>query len=190
MTKPYHWIPNNYLWLVFVGLVLVTVGVAYALSLQGKPLSTDKLPNGILEIEVPWSTERATEVVALWERKDLLPVARKQVYYDFLFLVLYPLALSFACAWLAESAPVKLSMLGVLVSWGVLLASPLDAIENITILRMLGGSQAAPVPQIATIAAAIKFTLVFGAVGYLGIGGLRALIQLIKARSLGSRLVL
>ena len=97
-----------------MGLVLVTVGVAYALSRQGKPLSTDKLPNGILEIEVPWSTERATEVVASWERKDLLPVARKQVYYDFLFLVLYPLSL--ACAWLAGSVPVKLSMLGVLVS--------------------------------------------------------------------------
>jgi hypothetical protein len=181
MTNPYHWIPNSYLWMVFMGLVLITVGVAYTISRQGKPLSTEKLPNGILEIEVPWSTERATVVVASWERKDLLPVARKQVYYDFLFLLLYPLALSLACAWLAGSVPVKLSLLGVLVSWGVLLAAPLDAIENIAILRMLGGSQAAPVPQIATIAAAIKFTLVFGAVGYLGIGGLLALIQLIKS---------
>ena len=181
MNNPYHWIPNNYLWVVFTGLVLITVGVAYGLSRQGKSLSIDKLPSGILELEVPWSAERASEVVALWEQKGLLLIARKQVYYDFLFLVLYPLALSLACAWLAGSVPVKLSLLGVLVSWGVLLAAPLDAIENIAILRMLGGSQAAPVPQIATIAAAIKFTLVFGAVGYLGIGGLRALIQLIKS---------
>jgi hypothetical protein len=181
MKNPYHWIPDNYRWMVFWGLVLITVGFAYGINRQGKPLSTDKLPNGILEIELPWSVERASEVVALWEGKDLLPVARKQVYYDFLFLVLYPLALSFACAWLAGSVPVKWGMLGVLVSWGVLFAAPLDAIENIAILSMLGGSQAAPVPQIATIAAAIKFTLVFGAFGFLIIGGFRALIHLIKA---------
>lgn len=180
MKNPYHWIPENYMWMVFLGLVLITVGFAYGINRQGKPLSTDKLSKGILEIEFPWSTERASEVVSLWERKDLLPVARKQVYCDFLFLVLYPLALSFACAWLAGSVPVKWGMPGVLVSWGVLLAGPLDAIENIAILNMLGGFQAAPVPQIATIAATIKFTLVFGAFGFLCIGGFRALIQLIR----------
>jgi len=166
--------------MVFAGLVLVTVGVAYALGQQGKPLTTNTLPNGILEIELPWSTQRAAEVVALWKQEGLLPVARKQVYADFLFLLLYPLALSFACAWLAGSAPGTLGLLGILVAWGVLLASPLDAIENLAILRMLSGSQRAPLPQIATIAATLKFTLVFGAFGYLGIGGLRALIRVIK----------
>jgi hypothetical protein len=40
--------------MVFMGLVLITVGVAYTISRQGKPLSTEKLPNGILEIEVPF----------------------------------------------------------------------------------------------------------------------------------------
>lgn len=188
MTHPYYWIPNNYLWMVAMVLVLVTIGVAYSLSQQGKPLTTKKLPNGILEIEVPWNTERAAEVVTIWKDKELLSVARKQVYYDFLFLVLYPLALSLACVWLAGKipvwlagdVPVKLCMMGILVSWGVLLAAPLDVIENIAILSMLEGKQTAPIPQIATIAAAIKFTLIFGAVGYLGIGGLRVLTQMIK----------
>lgn len=180
MNNPYHWIPGNYLWMVVTGLVLITVAVAYGINRQGKPLTTDKLPNGIVEIEVPWSTERASEVVASWEGKGLLGIARKQVYYDFLFLVLYPLALSILCAWLGGSVPVKLSLLGILVSWGVLLAGPLDAIENIAILRMLGGSLETPVPQIATIAATIKFTLVFGAFGFLIIGGLLSLIRLIK----------
>jgi hypothetical protein len=67
--------------MIFIGFVLVTVGAAYALHRQGKPLSTDKLPNGILEIEAPWSTARAAAVVTSWEMKDLLPIARKQVYF-------------------------------------------------------------------------------------------------------------
>jgi hypothetical protein len=180
MNTPYRWIPNNYLWMVVMGLVLITVGVAYGLNRQGKPLSTDKSPNGILEIELPWSTERASDIVAWWEQNGLLQTAREQVYYDFLFLALYPLALSMLCAWLAGSVPAKLGMLGILLSWGVLLAAPFDAIENIVILRMLGGSQETPFPQIATIAAAVKFTLVFGAFGYLAIGGLSALIHNIK----------
>ena len=180
MNSLYHWIPSSYLWMVVMGLVIITVGVSYGLSRQGKPLSTDKIHNGILAIEAPWSTERASEVVASWQQKGLLRIARKQVYYDFLFLALYPLALSILCAWLAGSLPEKWGLLGILVSWGVLLAGPLDAIENIAILRMLGGSQETPVPQIATIAAAVKFTLVFGAFGYLLIGAFRALIHLIK----------
>ena len=183
MKSPYHWIPKKYLWMVVIGLVLITVGVAYGLRLQGKPLSTDKLPKGILAIELPWTAERAFEVVASWEQKGLLGIAREQVYYDFLFLVLYPFTLSILCAWLAGSVPPKWTITGMLVSWAVLLSGPLDAIENIAILRMLRGSQNAPAPQIASIAAAIKFTLVFAAFGYLAAGGLRALIHLIEKKN-------
>jgi hypothetical protein len=70
-----------------------------------------------------------------------------------------------------------------LVSWAVLLSGPLDAIEKPAILRMLGGSQNAPVPQIASIAAALKFTLVLAAFGYLAAGGLRALIYLLYQKT-------
>ena len=171
MTNPYHWVPDRYRGIVFVGLVLVTGGVSYALGQQGKPLTTETLPNGILEIELPWSEERAAEVVASWEQGGLVPVARKQVYADFLFLLLYPLALGFACAWLAGNLSGRLAQLGFLLAWWVLLAGLLDAIENIAILQMLGGSQGAPLPQIATIAAALKFTLVVVAFGYLVMGG-------------------
>ena len=188
MRSPYYWIPKKYLWMVVIGLVIITIGVAYGLRLQGKPLSTDKLPKGILAIELPWSTERASEVVASWEQEGLLGIAGKQVYYDFLFLVLYPFTLSILCASLAGSVPAKWTIPGMLVSWAVLFSGPLDAIENIAILRMLGGSQKAPVPQIASIAATFKFTLVFAAFGYLATGGLRALIHLMEKKKGGPQL--
>jgi hypothetical protein len=49
-------------------------------------------------------------------------------------------------------------------SWAVLLCTPLDAFENLMILRMLSGACASPVPQLTTISAGLKFFLVASSV--------------------------
>lgn len=179
MTHPYIWMSKPALWITFALITLATLVVGNILQQKGNPLSTQKVPAGILAIEMPWSGEKARAIVEAWGA-DLVAAAKKQVMVDFLFLLLYPLFFSIACVLLALILPEKLQLIGLMVSWGVLLAGLLDAIENIAILLMLEGNFATPVPQVATIAAAVKFTLVIGAVGFLGIGGITAIISRLK----------
>ena len=180
MTDPYLWLSTPYQWLFFVAFAAATLYVGQQLGRQGRPLTTPTTPYGILEIEVPWSEERAQQVLDHWG-EDLLPTARKQVQIDFFYLLLYPVSLSLLCALIAGYESGAVGFFGVLVAWGVLLTGPLDAVENLAILRMLSGSVAAPFPQVATVAATVKFTLLFGAFFYIGVGGLLALVRLVSS---------
>lgn len=177
MTDPYHWLSTPLQWLLLAVLTAATLYVGLQLGRQGRPLTTANTLYGILEIELPWSSERAGEVIDHWG-SDLVPTAREQVRFDFLYLLLYPVALSLLCALIAGRAPGAIGFFGIVVAWGALLMGPLDAIENLAILRMLSGSLGAPFPQVATIAATIKFTLLFGTFFYIGVGGLRAALHL------------
>jgi hypothetical protein len=103
-------------------------------------------------------------------------VARKQVWLDFAFLVLYPLAISLACALLGDYLGGKAGLVGLMAAWAVLIAGPLDAVENLAILTMLGNGVSAPWPQLSTICAALKFTLALGGIGYVALAGAGVLI--------------
>jgi hypothetical protein len=149
--------------------VLLTLVYAALLKRQGAPLDA-VLAQGIVTLEVPWSSRTAGELVAALRAHDLIEVARLQVWLDFVFLLLYPLAFSTACALIAPRAGGSMLVYGMLAAWAVLLTAPLDAVENVAILRMLGGKVQAPWPQLSTVCAAIKFTLLFGAAAYVLIG--------------------
>ncbi len=165
-TTPYNFLHGDGDWIVIFVLTATTFLVSYLLGKQGKCLINEKAPYGIISIELPWNEKRALEIVESW-KDGLIPVAKKQVLWDFLFLLLYPLTLSIACALLARYFSGMAGFLGVTISWAVLLAAPLDAVENISILKMLSASIRAPIPQIASISATIKFILVFIALGYI-----------------------
>lgn len=183
MTDPYTWLPTGYQWLLFAVLAAATVFVGRQLARQGAPLTTDATPHGVLHIEFPWTSARAGEIVEHWRGEGLLATARRQVRFDFLYLILYPVTLSLLTSLVAGSATGTVALLGVATAWGVLLSGALDAVENIAILRMLSGSLGAPLPQVATIAATIKFTLVFGAFFYICAGGVLVAIRFLRSVS-------
>jgi hypothetical protein len=106
--------------------------------------------------------------------EDGIAAARHQTYVDFAFLIAYPLALSLGCG-LSEGLSGKHALMGMLMAWAVLLALPLDATENFCMLSMLNGNAAAPWPQVATVCAALKFTLAAGAFLFLAVGGMEQL---------------
>lgn len=56
------------------------------------------------------------------------------------------------------------------MSWAVLLAAPLDAIENAALLQMLDGQTQAPWPQLSTVCATLKFSLLIAAAGQTVLG--------------------
>jgi hypothetical protein len=164
---------------VLTGLLVLTIALAIVLKRQAAGLDA-VLDNGILDLEVPWTQARADELLQKLGA-DRIEVARVQVLLDFAFLLVYPLFLSLACALLAHGLAGPAGLIGVLVAWSVLLAAPLDAVENFAILRLLGGRTAAPWPQLATMCAAVKFALVTGAAGYLVLAGAWRVVQHLRS---------
>jgi hypothetical protein len=64
----------------------------------------------------------------------------------------------------------KAGAIGMIIALGVLLASPFDAIEYLSLLRKLVGEVESLSPQLSTICAAVKFILTAGGLGFIGLG--------------------
>ena len=163
--------PDLHIWI----LLLLIIGASllmWRLSAIGKPLSIKgAAPWGIVSIELAWTTKKAGQIVDAWNERGYLHTASQQTYLDFLFLLIYPLALSLACAMLAGTGSGSMTTAGMALSWSVLLCTPLDAIENVLILRMLKGNTGFPIPLLTSLAAALKFALIVVALGYIGFAG-------------------
>lgn len=160
-------------------LLGVLLAVA-ALVMLGRLGPLDQLlkarePAGILALEFAWSGKRAAEILARWQ--GLESVVRMQMWWDFLFLLCYPLALALACAMLANAPGNPAPMIGAFVAWAVLAAIPLDAVENLAMLRMLDSGAAEGLARLTTWCAGLKFTVLLAVVGYLLTAGTATLIQ-------------
>lgn len=174
LESPFAWLPQQMQFPLCLLLIVAVLAFGCYLGKQGAPLDR-LLPHGVLDIAAPWSTERAQAInQALGDSG--IAAARRHTALDFIFLVLYPLALSLACALLAAALPGKPGAIGMMVAWAVLCAAPLDAVENLAMLQLLAGSTSAPWPQLATVCAAVKFTLVLGALAFAVVGALRRLV--------------
>ncbi len=170
---PFSWLPYSYRWYALPLLFLAVATFAWKLSFQGKPLVTTAAPNGILSYEFSWSRSGAQTILDSWG--GLAPVAREQLIWDYPFLILYPLLLSLACGMLGDSLGNARAVVGAFVSWGVLLAGPLDAIENYVLLKMVESGASEGMAKVAGWCAGIKFMLVFSALGYIVVAGITRL---------------
>ena len=99
---------------------------------------------------------------------------------DFTYVVVYALALSLACAALADAAWLQrrgVATAAAVLSWGSLAAGVFDVVENIALLAMLRGAGMATAPPVAFAAASVKFALVAAALAVLVVGGLLRLFR-------------
>jgi len=179
MTHPYQGVPITWQLAACIALAIMLVALGRYMKEQAEPLEA-KLPNGVLDLESPWSSQTAADMLSLLEREGI-KIARRQILLDYALLVLYPLLISLLCAMLADRLQGKIALIGVMTAWGVLLSGPLDAIENSAILQMLAGKTAAPWPQLATISATLKFTLILGGAAFIAIGLVLAVVARVKA---------
>jgi hypothetical protein len=127
----------------------------------------------VIELETMRTTARTAEVLAQLgsEGRD---AARTQLWLDFPYLVAYGLFLSLACTAIAARArgqgEVRWQRAGELLAWGALGAALFDAIENVSLLRILAGHADQPYPAIADVAALAKFALSIAAGAYALVG--------------------
>lgn len=165
MRSPYHRLSKRSNLVLTMALVLASIVYAAALDYQSRPLNAS-LERGMFDIETPWTPARAREVLEKIGAEGI-EIARKQVLLDFGFLLLYPVALSLACAAAGTYFEGRFGTLGLVIAWSVLLAAPFDAFENVAVLKMLSGAVDAPWPQLSTVCAAFKFALVSAGFAYL-----------------------
>lgn len=167
--------PGRLLWL---GLLLIALTVW--LAAIGQPLETPAAPHGIVSFELAGDAETAERIMASWP-----PAAREAAMLslglDFLYLVVYPLWLSLALGFAAGMAGAGWRRGGRIAARVVLAAAPLDAIENLALIRQLTNGASDLSAGIAWLAAVPKFALVAAAAFFL-----LAMLPAIAGRRLGA----
>lgn len=177
--RPFAWMPFAWMTasaqrrtLVWVGALVVACSVA--LQATSQSLATPAAPLGIVSFELAGSAAAAAAILESWP-----PRAREEALFslglDYLYLVLYPLFLSLACARLAQGRRGGAARAGGWLAWAVLAAAPLDAVENGALVALLWQGPGEGAARLAWLCAAPKFALVALALAY-ALGMLGALL--------------
>lgn len=173
MSTPFATFSTLQRWILLLPLLMTFALLAATLNRQGEPLRTEAAPLGILSYEFSWTGDRAGDILGSWDADT----TRHQLYLDFPFLVVYPVLLSLVCAMLAARRVCRLSDAGIFLSWWVLAAAPLDAIENLALLRMVNHGPHGALAGLAGVSATLKFALLLTALTWILIQGVALLLK-------------
>jgi hypothetical protein len=174
MHHPFENIRSSVRDRMILPLVALSILLLIFLNLVGNPLVNQSAPYGMISFELAWEVDQAQSILESWDHSAQLRAAFS-LGLDYLFILIYSLTLTLTCLWAARFRrerrrfPTWLVMIGwpgILLAWGQSLAGGLDIIENIALTRILLEAVVAPWPQIASICASLKFTLVVTGVVY------------------------
>jgi hypothetical protein len=157
----------------------VTLASGFVLVRLDAGLRTAASPRGVVSFEFAGTRARADRMLEAWG-EDGRRRATASTRLDFLFLAAYAPGLAMLCAAAADRARAageRGAGLGAGLAWGQLVAGGLDAIENLALLRVLGGDPGAAWPALAAACAGPKFGLIGTGLAYL---------VWVTARALGS----
>lgn len=158
MKHPLEFVPSDFRKPFFLGFLALTLAMFGLFNILDQPLRTSAAPNGIVSYELAGSPEEAQAMLTSWDEHARL-FAAFGLGFDYLFMPVYSLALSFGLLLAGSAKPTWLQKLTVFLGWGVLLAALFDALENYALWKILTGSIDSAFPQIAAVCANIKFIL-------------------------------
>jgi hypothetical protein len=169
MTNPFSWLPAELQGNALLFLAVAAMAMAKILSTVGAGLTLkdEGIAFGIINLEVAWSSERAREIVKAWKNNGVVGKAVQQTQLDFVFLLIYPAALSLACGMTAGGGEGFMAAAGMAMSWIVLLCAPFDALENVMLLSMLKGTFEPNIARLTAISASLKFLIILVTLLYL-----------------------
>jgi hypothetical protein len=162
-------------------LLLFLAGTAIMLPVMfftGRPLNTPGTPRGILCLEFANTGKKVENIIGAWKSRSINPTgliaaAKKNTYFDFIFLFFYSLLLFTSCRQLGASLPGKKIFSAVFnaASLFALTAGLLDIFENLAMLKSLDGPVSNQLAMATAGFAAIKWILVILVILFLA-GGL------------------
>ncbi|HEU4706077.1 MAG TPA: hypothetical protein VFS64_02695 [Solirubrobacterales bacterium] len=177
LTHPLQRRPRRHRRLAFACLAALAL-LPLVLGTVLHPLHEDR-PGGedIVAFELAGSVERAQEIVTTWEAEGVIEEAKAIQLSDFLYPLIYAGALAGACiaasgAW-RRLGRERIAAAGIAMAWVAVAAAAFDYVENLGLDISLWGEPASPWPEVARIAALLKFGAIGLSLAY-GLTGLAA----------------
>jgi len=134
----------------------------------GRPLDRGAPGTGILELEFCWWSDACEALIAGWTSPE---VALPGLYGDYLYMVVYSATLSLACLQAGAQLPERWARLGEPVAWLPIVAALCDAVENVALIRLVGGAIGSDA-AVAFGCASVKFALLAIGLTYSAAGAL------------------
>lgn len=166
-------------------LALFAMGFTLIMQVVGAPLRTEAAPLGIVSFEFAGTVESARAILTSWDEGQRLQAAFS-LGLDYLYIVVYALAISLPCLALARTFRRRrplMSVIGLALGWGQGLAATLDAVENYGLLRLLLGATDSVWARVAWWAAAAKFVLVILGIVFVMAGATLHLPRWVRRRT-------
>jgi hypothetical protein len=147
-----------------------------------KPLHEDE-PGGesIIDFELAGSVERTEEILATWRREGVIDEAKAIQTFDLIYPLIYAAALAGGCiaaagAWERARRP-RAANAGIAMAWVAFAAAGFDYVENLGLGISLWGDPASPWPQVAFVAAVLKFAGIYSSLLYALSGIIPGVVQ-------------
>lgn len=154
---------------------LGTLSIIMLLQLRGMdaPLRTPTTPQGIVGYELAFTPARAGAMLTTWRALDRVEPLRVSLGFDVVFLLVYPWFLRRSIQLVQErrramASPDQWARTAAPLALAVLCCTPLDAIENALLWRMIEHGPTLTVTMAAGVAASLKFALVLVALLWCG----------------------
>ena len=156
------------------------------LRFQGK-LETKDSPFGIVSLELAHKSEAIQNILTAWEREDMIPRAKTNIWIDFLFIPFYTMLFYTLCGSISVRMRGIPAKTGVFLAFGSLLAGLFDIAENILMLFSLNGLYNNFSALLTFLLATSKFFLLLLALAYVLPLGLRIIILRILGKQYPSQ---
>jgi hypothetical protein len=177
----FDWVAQRAHGRLLVFLTVLLVGCSAWLFWMGQPLATAEAPDGIVSFELAGTAERSEAILRSWSGPAGSDDARSAALliqgFDFLYLFVYTAWFSLAVYLASTRFDGRWGRIGAAISWAVLLAAPLDAVENHALNQQLLHGASEGYAQLALWCALPKFALVAVAALFLVLSGLARLTQ-------------
>jgi hypothetical protein len=159
---PFTWMDIRVQKVAFWLLLVFASALMIVQQALGSPLITQAAPSGIVSFELAGSLFNARQMLESWVPTGRV-YAGLSLGTDYLFIVAYSSAISLGCV-LTLRRFVKrasfLSVMGVVLAWGIYCAALFDSVENYALIQTLLGAEQSLWPELARICAIPKFVIV------------------------------
>ena len=158
MRHPLEFLPSNLRKPSFIFFLVSTVAIFGVFNVLDQPLRTSAAPNGIVSFELARTFDDSQSILNSWGARARL-FAAFGLGYDYLFMLVYAMALSLGLLLAGHGKPKSFQMFVNWAGWGAFAAALFDALENYALWQILNGNLLPSLPQIASLSAIVKFAL-------------------------------
>lgn len=143
---------------------LIGLSVPSALFILWAMLAQPLGDEDIVAFEFARTVERTEEILAAWRAEDVIGVAKAIQLADIVYPFVYAFAIAGGCvgaaaAW-ARAGNDRMAEIANTLAWVATSAIVFDYVENLGLAVSLWGEPAAPWPQLAFVAAVLKFAAI------------------------------